>query len=80
MDKKCVEFVVEYCKPICSSWSKCIAEAKGFDCPKDAKDLLACLILNEHERNGDPIMNHEDDYNEEIDSKWDLIKEQYIEV
>lgn len=74
MNRKCVEFIVEYCKPICPFWSKCIAGAQGFDNPEDAKELLRCLILQEHEKKGDPIIDHEDGYNDELDQKWDTIK------
>lgn len=65
MHEKCIEFVVEYCREICPTWSNCIATTRGFDTGnrKDKEDLLFCLKSVENPR------KTEEEIRKEIKSK-----------
>ena len=57
MHEKCVEFVVEYCRVSCPTWSHCISTASGFENGdiEDKKDLLFCLKSTEHQIAGEDV-------------------------
>ena len=54
MHEKCIEFVVEYCKPSCPTWAHCISTAVGFENgdKRDSEDLLFCLKCTEYKVQG----------------------------
>jgi len=54
MHEKCVEFVVEYCRISCPTWSHCISTSTGLDTgdKKDKTDMLFCLKVVEREIQG----------------------------
>lgn len=61
MHKKCVEFVVEYCREVCPTWAHCISTASGFTKGdvEDKKSILFCLKVVEHEIAGNVVSEEE---------------------
>lgn len=71
MHEKCIEFVVDYCRQSCPTWSHCISTSKGFDKGdvEDKKGLLFCLKVVECEITGVDVNE------EEIENKVAVVME-----